>query len=79
VVPGFIVPQQVYRNETVFLPSPTVKFYVHGYLGIRLSDAIVQNFNGLAGTSEQVIMTQTAMKIAIRILVGSRRYIARRG
>ncbi|KAI0692325.1 hypothetical protein BC835DRAFT_1357698 [Cytidiella melzeri] len=66
-VPGWIVPQQVYKTDTAFQANAPVQFYVGGQLGIRLSDALAQNVYGLADSNQPVILTTNAMKIGIRI------------
>ncbi|KAI0087971.1 hypothetical protein BDY19DRAFT_994394 [Irpex rosettiformis] len=67
VVPGFVIPQRVYRTDTVFQPSPPVQFFDRGHFGIRLTDALSSNSSGLADGSRPIVLTQSAMKIAIRI------------
>ena len=68
---GWIVPQTVYTNATAgFQPQAPMRFIVNGQLGIRLSDAFTQNFEGLAESSTSVILNETGMKVASRILVG---------
>ncbi|KAI0339076.1 hypothetical protein BDW22DRAFT_1361993 [Trametopsis cervina] len=68
VIPGWIVPQRVYRTDIAgFQPRPPVQFHVYGQFGIRLTDALAQNFAGLTDSSRQVVLTETGMKIAVRI------------
>lgn len=69
-LPGWLVPQRVYRTDTAgFQPRPPVRFVVHGQLGIRLSDAYAQNCGGLSGGLKSLVLTETGMKIGLRIWV----------
>ncbi|KAI0742184.1 hypothetical protein BC629DRAFT_1599789 [Irpex lacteus] len=66
-VPGWVVPQRVYRTDTVFQSAPPVQFFDRGHFGIRLVDALASNFAGLADGSKPVVLSESAMKIAIRV------------
>ncbi|KAF7797936.1 hypothetical protein EIP86_009143 [Pleurotus ostreatoroseus] len=57
-VVGIVVPQSVYPVLQQYDQQPTVRFSVNNMLGIRLDDALANDFNGLANASAIPILTE---------------------
>lgn len=72
-MPGILVPQRVYVPQTGQAQQnrlENVRFEVGGQLGIRLRDAMAQNFQGLKDPSGRPAMSATGVRVALRINVG---------
>ena len=65
---GIVVPQSVYPAPQQYNQRPTVRFCVNNTLGIRLVDALANNFNGLAHAATIPVLTD-ANRISCRIQV----------
>ena len=83
VLPGIVVPQQVYPSPNAFQPRQAVRFYMAANpnrLGIRLIDARDQNFTGLLNINGTLVVAPPdapapapdlgdANRVTLRILV----------
>ena len=68
-IPGWVVPQTVYETSVAYERRPSIRFYENGQPGLRLQNALVQNFTGLSDANIPVDLSG-GMKIAIRLQVG---------
>ena len=67
---GAIIPQDVYPPPQPYTRLPNVRFTVRGILGVKLTDAINPNYNGLDDSALIPRMSENAKKITLRIRVG---------
>jgi hypothetical protein len=68
MVPGIIVPQQVYSLRQPYERLPDVRFSVNGVMGIRLADALNPRFQ-LDDAEVVPRLSPQARKITLRVNV----------
>jgi len=64
--------QQTYkptRRQKELEGTRVVEFYVYGEMGIRLSDALRENWEGLEGRDNRTLFDDDRVQIMIRLLV----------